>query len=137
MLNYVGRVARVAAPVVLAAALAAAPRRAAAQDVYGPTDLSSMPKLVSPAATARLIARSYPEELRRAGTSGTVTLEFVIGKDGKVEAGSANVIDAPAPTLGTAAKTVVEKLEFVPGKKDGQAVRARVQLPIQYKPNGN
>jgi hypothetical protein len=43
-------------------------------------------------------------------------------------------VEAAAPALGNAAKTVVEKLEFVPGKKDGQAVRARVQLPIQYKP---
>ena len=133
MSTLVGRLARAAAPIVLAVVFAA-PRLAAAQDIYGPEGLSSLPKLISPAATARLIARSYPEELRKSGTSGTVNLEFVIGKDGKVEAGSVNVVEAAAPALGNAAKSVVEKLEFVPGKKDGQAVRARVQLPIQYKP---
>ena len=86
------------------------------------------------AATARLIARSYPDELRRAGTSGTVQLQFVIGSNGKVEPSSVEVVSAPAPALGAAAKTVVEKLEFVPGKRDGGAVRSRAQLPISYKP---
>ena len=129
-----GRLARLVAPLAIAAALVAAPRLAQAQDVYGPNELSSAPKLVSAATTARLVARSYPDEMRRAGTGGTVALQFVIGKDGKVEPGSVEVLAAPAPALGSAAKAVVEKLEFVPGKKDGQAVRSRVQLPITYKP---
>ena len=130
------RVRRLAslAAVGLAAALAL-PRVAAAQgEVFGGEDLSSPPKLVSAAAAARLVARSYPEDARKAGTGGTVQLQFVIGRDGKVEAGSIEVLGAPSPSLGNAAKTVAERMEFVPGKKDGSAVRARVQLPIVYKP---
>ena len=131
---------RVPAPQVGAAAIALViaalvPSVARAQnEVYGPEDLSSAPKLVSAAATARLVARSYPEDLRRAGTGGTVQLQFVIGANGKVEPSSVEVVSAPAPALGAAAKAVIEKLEFVPGKKDGGAVRSRVQLPISYKP---
>jgi protein TonB len=128
------RLARVVAPVFVAVALAVTPKLAAAQDIYGPQDLSAPPKLVSPAATARLIARSYPEQLRSSGTGGTVEIQFVINADGKVDATSIQIVDAPVAALGTAAKAVVEKMEFVPGKKDGQAVRARVSLPIQYKP---
>lgn len=128
------RLARFAAPAFFAIALAAAPAIAGAQDVYGPQDLSAPPKLVSPAATARLIARSYPENLRATNTGGTVELQFVINADGKVDPSSIQIVDAPVPALGTAAKAVVEKMEFVPGKKDGQAVRSRVSLPIQYKP---
>jgi protein TonB len=123
------------AAAAVAFALCAAPRLAAAQDaVFGGEDLTSPPKLVSAAAAARLVARSFPEEMRRAGTGGTVQLQFVIGKDGKVEPSSIEVVQAPAPALGDAAKTVAEKMQFVPGKKDGSAVRARVQLPIVYKP---
>ena len=128
------RLARVAVPSLVAIALALVPQAARAQDIYGPQDLSSPPKLVSPAATARLIARSYPETMRSTGTGGTVELQFVINADGKVDASSIQVVDAPIPALGQAAKAVAEKMEFVPGKKDGQAVRARVSLPIQYKP---
>jgi len=128
-----GRFARLVVPAAFA--LIAAPRFVAAQqDIYGPSDLSSMPKLVSAAATARLIARSYPEQMRSSNQGGQVQLEFVIGRDGKVEPGSVTVVDATAPVLGGAAKSVVEKMEFVPGKKDGQPVRARVQQSIVYKP---
>jgi protein TonB len=126
---------RLASAAAAAIALAAAPRLAAAQEeVYGGGDLSSPPKLLSAAATARLVARSFPEEMRKAGSGGTVQLQFVIGRDGKVEPGSVEVLQTPAPALGEAAKGVAEKMQFVPGKKDGSAVRARVQLPIIYKP---
>jgi protein TonB len=119
----------------VAAASLAAPRMVLAQgEVLGAEELSTPPKLVSPAATARLVARSFPEELRRANAGGTVQLQFVIGANGKVEPGSIEVVSTPAPALGQAAKTVAEKMEFVPGKKDGSAVRARVTLPITYKP---
>ncbi len=131
-MKIVRRVHPVAAAVV---ALAALPRLAAAQsEVYGGEDLSNPPKLVSAAAAARLVARSYPEPLRRTGTGGTVQLQFVIGKDGKVEPSSIEILSASAPALAEAAKSVAEKMAFVPGKKDGAAVRARVQLPLVYKP---
>ena len=128
-----------ATPLALAAlalALSAiAPRLAHAQgEVYGPEDLSQAPRLASPAAAARLIVRSFPEELRRQSTGGTVQLQFVIAPNGKVEPGSVEVVATAAPALGVAAKSVAEKLEFVPGKKDGGAVRTRVMMPIVYKP---
>lgn len=133
--SSVRRLRRLTSAAAVAFALCAVPRLAAAQgEVFGGEDLTSPPKLVSAAAAARLVARSFPEEMRRAGTGGTVQLQFVIGKDGKVEPSSIEVVQTPAPALGDAAKSVAEKMQFVPGKKDGTAVRARVQLPIVYKP---
>jgi protein TonB len=129
------RAPHVAAAAVALALTAVAPSLARAQgEVYGADDLTAAPKLVSTAATARLVARSYPEDMRRSGTGGTVQLQFVIGANGKVEPSSVEVVAAPAPSLGAAAKAVAEKMEFVPGKKDGSAVRSRVQLPITYRP---
>ena len=128
------RARRLALVVAALAASVAAPRLVLAQDVYGADQISSPPKLVSPAATARAVARSFPEDLRRTNTGGTVQLQFVIGTNGKVEPSSIEVIEAPVPALAAAAKTVAEKMEFVPGKKDGNAVRTRVTLPITYKP---
>lgn len=113
----------------------AAPRLAHAQgEVYGSEDLTSAPRLASPAAAARLIVRSFPDELRRQSVGGTVQLQFVIAPNGRVEPGSVEVVTAPQQALGAAAKAVAEKLEFVPGKKDGSTVRARVVMPIVYKP---
>jgi len=114
---------------------AATPRLVHAQgEIYGSQDLTALPKPVSAATTARLIARSYPERQRRMGVGGSVQVQFVIAQNGKVEPGSVEVVDATTPEFASAAKSVVEKLEFVPGKKDGNAVRARVQQQIIYKP---
>ena len=128
------RTRHVAFVVAAIAASLVAPRLVLAQDVFSADQISSPPKLVSPAATARLVARSFPEDLRKSNTGGTVQLQFIIGANGKVEPSSIEVVDATVPALGNAAKTVVEKMEFIPGKKDGNAVRTRVMLPIQYKP---
>jgi len=128
-------VVRLGGPAALTVALLVAPRLVAAQEgVYGPSELTTPPRLVSASATARLVARTYPEPLRRTGTGGTVRLTFVIGENGKAEPGSIEVVDAPVAELGRAAKAVAENIEFTPGKRDGQAVRSRVELPIVYKP---
>lgn len=124
----------VAFAVAAVAASFVAPRLVLAQDVFNADQISSPPKLVSPAATARLVARSFPEDLRKSNTGGTVQLQFVIGANGKVEPNTIEVVEASLPALGAAAKSVAEKMEFVPGKKDGNAVRTRVMLPITYKP---
>ncbi len=118
----------------LACALALPTAVRAQNDVYGSEELTSLPKLVSSATTARLVARSMPEDVRRSNVGGTVQIQFTIDKAGHVEASSIEVVSTPLPALATAARSVVEKMEFVPGKKDGAPVRTRVQLPIIYKP---
>lgn len=123
------------ASAALVAALAAAPAAAAAQsgEVFEATSLPTPPRLASPPMAARLIARTYPEELRRSGTSGTVYMKFIVGADGKVEPGSIEA-DAPLAAFEPAAKQVIQGIEFTPGKKGSTAVRARMELALVYKP---
>ena len=97
------------------------------------SELETLPKFISASAAARLIQASYPEALRRAGINGTVQLEFVVGASGKVEPGSVQVVAASSPRLGEAAKEIAEKIEFTPGTIKGEAVRAKVLLPLVYK----
>ncbi len=99
------------------------------------SELETMPKFSSAGATARLIQKSYPDALKRAGVNGTVQLAFVVSAQGKVEAGTVEVIAASAPALGEAAKQIADKIEFTPGTIKGEAVRARVLLPLIYKAN--
>lgn len=109
---------------------------AAAQDdkVYQMSEVSSAPKLSSATMAARLIQESYPEDLKRRGVGGMVELAFVVDAKGKVEVGSVQVTDATQTALGEAAKKVVARLDFSPGKKDGSNVKTKVVLPIIYKP---
>ncbi len=110
---------------------------AQAQDdkVFALADVQSPPKLKSPAAAGRLISDSYPADLKSRGIGGMVQVEFVVGVDGKVEAGSVKVLDATQTQLGEAAKGVAAKLVFNPGKAAGTPVKTKVVLPIVYKVN--
>ena len=124
-------------PVVAAAllTLAAAPalRAQASDQVYAGEDVDTPPRLANPAKTARLVADSYPANLKRIGVAGQAQVQFVVDVSGKVEPGSVEVVLASTPAFASAAKNVVAKIEFPPGKSKGQVVRTRVLLPIQYK----
>ena len=112
-------------------------RTAAAQDdkVYQIAEVSNPPKLSSSALAARLIQESYPEDLKRRGVGGMVELQFVVDSKGKVDPASVEVVDATQTALGEAAKKVVARLDFSPGKLNGANVKTKVVLPIIYKPN--
>lgn len=123
-----------AATITIAAVATPSVSSAQATDaVYAGSDLDTPPKLSSMTQTSRLVQASYPAELRRAGINGMVQIQFVVDAHGKVEPSSIEVLDASLPALGDAAKDVVAKIEFHPGKVKGQAVRSRVMLPIVYK----
>ncbi len=123
----------VVATLLLAGPLAST---AAAQDdkVYPMSELTNPPKLSSATLAARLIQESYPADLKSRGVGGMVELQFVVDSKGKVEPASVQVVDATQTALGEAAKKVVSKLEFNPGKLNGSAVKTKVVLPIIYKP---
>lgn len=103
------------------------------EQVYAGEDVDTPPRLANPAKTARLVAESYPAQLKRSGVQGQAQIQFVVDASGKVEPESVEVVLASTPAFAVAAKEVVAKIEFTPGKSKGQAVRTRVLLPIQYK----
>jgi TonB family protein len=120
---------------LLAVLLAVPAASAAAQDkVYALNEVNTPPKLAAPSAAMRVIQSTYPSNLKASGVAGEVEVQFVVAPTGKVEAGSVEVLDASVPEFGNAAKTAVEKLEFTPAKVGNAAVRARVVLPIAYRP---
>lgn len=110
------------------------PAWAGAQErVYELSELTTQPRLASPTRTAQLFQSSYPSKLKAQGIGGFVQLEVVVAPSGKVEVGSADAV-ASVAALADAAKAVAEQLEFVPAKVKDQPVRARVVLPVVYKP---
>lgn len=107
-----------------------------AQDdkVYAISDVQAPPKLASTTVAARIIADSYPADLKSRGVGGMVELQFVVDAKGKVDPSSVEVVDATQTALGEAARKVVTKLDFNPAKVNGAPVRVKVTLPIIYKP---
>ena len=109
-------------------------RAQSADSVYVASELTSSPKLASPAATASLVRSSYPEALKRASVGGSVQLQFVVDQKGKVDPNSIQVVATTSPVLGEAAKAIADKIEFVPGKMGNTPVKTVVLLPLTYRP---
>jgi protein TonB len=81
-------------------------------------------------AQVRLLAQPplrYPPVLEAAGVEGSVVMEFVVGIDGRVEAGSERVLESSDPRFEPAAHAVVAGSRFAPARLRGAPVRQLVR----------
>ena len=85
-----------------------------------------------PASLSALINACYPAASRRLNEEGTVLALVAIGANGS--AASWSVAQSSGfPRLDAAIACVLGKLDFVAGRRDGQAVSAEALLPIVFK----
>ncbi len=117
----------------LAFALVSATPAFAQGEAFSQAQLQTPTRFVSQEVASRVLSRSYPPALKRAGVTGSVQLEFVVDATGAVEPSSVKVVIATNDELAEAAKTAVSDLRFRPGVKDGRPVRSTVSLPIEYR----
>lgn len=76
----------------------------------------------------------YPEVLRAAGIAGRVLVKFVIDSTGRPDPNTIQIVSTPHPGFSAAAKDLVAKSVFHPGKVRGQAVAVLVQQAINFTP---
>lgn len=72
----------------------------------------------------------YPEMLRRDGVDGSVTVEFVVGTDGRVL--HAEVVKWSHREFVEPAVRAVREWRFEPGKQNGRKVKFRMAVPIEF-----
>ena len=108
-------------------------------DVFTPPKKLDAPPRPKGGMKALQEAVTYPEVVAKAGIEGRVFVEFVVDASGAVqEANAITPDDADAAThedLQRAAVRAVESLTFTPGRKDGQAVKTKMTLPITFQLN--
>jgi len=75
--------------------------------------------------------RTYPEEARRAGIEGTVTLSITIDLEGKVV--NARVLKGPGNGLNDAALEAIRKFKFRPAMKGGQPVSTEIKYKYTFQ----
>lgn len=75
----------------------------------------------------------YPFEMRRAGITGEVVVEFIVDANGDVR--NAFAVRSTQRDFEQAAVQAVSKWKFRPGKKGGRAVNTRMQVPIVFTLN--
>jgi TonB family protein len=74
----------------------------------------------------------YPELLRHAGIRGRVIVQAVIDAAGRADPSSVKVVASPHPGFNQAAKDWMVAARFEPARQQGRAVRALVNLPIEF-----
>jgi periplasmic protein TonB len=75
----------------------------------------------------------YPFEMRRAGITGEVTVDFIVDPDGKVQ--NAYAVKSTQREFEAAAVTAVSKWQFKAGRKGGRTVPTHMQVPIVFTLN--
>lgn len=83
-------------------------------------------------AVLRMGPLHYPREARTRGLQGWAVFDFIIGPDGRPEAGSLRLVAASDPVFAPAAERAITEAEFVPGRVWGVAVRVLVRLPVRF-----
>ena len=74
----------------------------------------------------------YPPVAEDNGIQGRVIVQFVVERDGSVS--NVNVVRGVDPSLDKEAARVVRSMpKWTPGKQNGQAVRARFNVPVVFK----
>lgn len=75
----------------------------------------------------------YPFEMRRAGVTGEVTVDFIVDSNGNVM--NAYAAKSSQREFEANAVTAVSKWKFKPGRKNGRAVNTHMQVPIVFTLN--
>jgi protein TonB len=86
------------------------------------------------APQAKFQARpQFPFEMRRAGISGEVVVDFIVDTNGEVR--NATAAHSSQREFEAAAVQAVSKWKFRPGRKNGHAVFTHMQVPIVFTLN--
>lgn len=75
----------------------------------------------------------YPFEMRRAGVTGDVLVEFIVDTNGDVQ--NAYAVRSSQREFEQPAVQAVSKWKFRPGRRGGRAVNTRMQVPIVFSLN--
>jgi len=93
-------------------------------------DISKLDQVPVPKFRAR---PQYPFEMRRAGITGEVVVEFIVDTNG--DSRNAFAVRSTQREFEQAAVQAVSKWKFRPGRKGGRAVNTRMQVPIVFTLN--
>ncbi|MEO7648372.1 MAG: TonB-dependent receptor plug domain-containing protein [Gemmatimonadaceae bacterium] len=113
---------------VTAARTGALDREVAAKTVYTAEQVDE-PAMLAPGTVEPV----YPDTLWRAGVTGRVVAEFIVGADGMIEEGTFGVASTTHPYFSAAVRAALESAIFRAAVLAGRKVRQFVQLPFVFE----
>ena len=100
---------------------------------FGPLNITPAGNLDQAPRAMAQPSPDYPYGMRTAGITGSVTIEFVVGIDGRVM--SAEAVRWTHREFAEPAVRAVLRWKFEPGTVDGRKVRFRMAVPIEFNAN--
>jgi Gram-negative bacterial TonB protein C-terminal len=116
------------------------PRITAAQTSAEAADSLDVPPVLTEQAQARLqsaIRTAYPRLLWDAGVTGTSSAHFEVQADGTVRRASIHVAGATHELFGTSIRSLLGRLQFVPARRNGEAVAAWMEATVDWRRERN
>jgi protein TonB len=80
----------------------------------------------------RIVHPDYPAELQAEGTSGEVTVAFVVTPEGRVT--NVDVVSTTHEAFRQPAIDALRQWIFTPGIKNGRPVNTRMVVPLRFSP---
>jgi len=74
----------------------------------------------------------FRSELTQRYDRADLDLVFIVGTNGSVETGSVMVLESTDPGFDAPTIDMISRCRFSPGRKDGEAVRVQVRMPMQF-----
>ncbi len=74
----------------------------------------------------------YPSSLRESGVEGEVLAQFVVGENGRYDAGSLKILKSSNPAFTAAVKDALPRMRFSAAQIGGKKVAQLVQMPFQF-----
>ena len=87
-----------------------------------------------PPVPVRTVPPVFPEDMRRDGISGVVTVSILIDEKGNVT--EPKVVKTTHEAFSQPALDALAKWKFKPAKQAGEAVAMRVNIPVQFTNKG-
>lgn len=87
-----------------------------------------------PPVPVRTVPPVFPDDMRRDGISGVVTVSILIDEKGNVQ--EPKVVKTTHEAFSQPAMDALSKWKFKPAKQAGAAVAMRVNIPIQFTNKG-
>ena len=89
-------------------------------------------ELINRQEVARRLQQLYPPLLRDAGVTGTVSVQFVVTPQGRVEMSSVKILSASHESFSDATRQVLKDLRFSPAKVGNTNVRMLTVMPVRW-----
>lgn len=76
----------------------------------------------------------YPAEARKLDVEGTVLIQFIVGKDGKIIDSTIYVIQSVHPAIDNEALQLVKSMpKWTPGYSNGEPVNVQMVMPLTFE----